>query len=368
MADLLKDRYDQAFIEQLVDILGHALSSFNGKIFYHQVFNKQWETLELKDRMRHIAMQITAFLSNDVKTLTREVLSIVDSARHFNVEEQGFEYMFLPEIIEKNCLDAPDESLSALRELTQFVSCEFAVRPFIDRYQDRSLDFLRGCTAHKSHHVRRWASEGSRPLLPWAMVLQGLKKDPKPILPVLEPLMNDNSEYVRRSVANNLNDISKHHPELVLTFVQNRLGISQETDKLIKHSLRTLLKKGDQRALSSFGLGPDPHLEVVNFELSPSTITMESEVRLTFTVKNTGSETKKLRLEYALYFLRKNGSHSKKVFKISERQINSSEILTMEKRHVFRKISTRSYYSGKHSCSLVVNGVEGQALQFNLKA
>jgi 3-methyladenine DNA glycosylase AlkC len=88
----------------------------------------------------------------------------------------------------------------------------------------------------QNHDVRRLASEGCRPRLPWAMALPQFRKDPSPALPILEKLKNDESDYVRKSVANNLNEISKDHPQLVLDICERWYGQTANTDWLVKHA------------------------------------------------------------------------------------------------------------------------------------
>jgi 3-methyladenine DNA glycosylase AlkC len=159
------------------------------------------------------------------------------------MEDGGLVYIFLPDYIEQYGLEDFESSVKAIENVTRFVSCEFAVRPFILKYGGTMMKKMRTWSLHKSYHVRRLSSEGSRPRLPWAISIPELKKDPSPILPILENLKNDPSEWVRRSVANNLNDIAKDHPGLVIELARKWKGISRETDAIIKHGSRTLLKK-----------------------------------------------------------------------------------------------------------------------------
>lgn len=367
MAEPLKNIYNRAFFEQLTSALTQVLKGFDSESFIEMVQNEEWQTLELKDRMYKITSCLRQVFPRDLRQSLLTIDATIQALRAQGCREQGFEYMFLPDFVEKYGIDHPDESLSSLRSITMFVSSEFAVRPFIDRYPQTSLDFLLTCAQDSNHHVRRWASEGCRPLLPWSMVLQDLKKDPSPILPILELLMDDASEYVRRSVANNLNDISKNHPDLVLSFCKKWIGRSKATDKLIKHGLRTLLKAGNTEALTLFGIGPDPSLVLSAFSLVKPKVAMGHALQMNFNLANTSEEEKSVRIEYAMYFLRKNGIHSKKVFKLSERNLKSHELISLEKRHIFRPITTRTYYPGVQKCSVIINGIESKLLEFILE-
>lgn len=141
-------------------------------------------------------------------------------------------------------------SMHAQYELTRRFSAEFSIRPFLVKWQDRTLKQLLSWTNDDDPHVRRLCSEGTRPRLPWAMRLQGFAKDPTPVLPILERLKDDPELYVRRSVANHLGDIAKDHPELVLELCTRWLSKASADRKwLIRHALRYPAKKGDKRAL-----------------------------------------------------------------------------------------------------------------------
>lgn len=161
--------------------------------------------------------------------------------------------MFFPDYIERFGMEDYAVAVGTMERLTAFTSCEFAVRPFIKKHEGQMLEQMLGWSEHSSHHVRRLASEGSRPRLPWAMALPKLKKDPSPILPILENLKVDSSEYVRRSVANNLNDISKDNPDVALSVFRDWIGHSPETNRIVKHGCRTLLKQGVPEAMELFG-------------------------------------------------------------------------------------------------------------------
>ena len=197
------------------------------------------------------------------------------------------------------------------------------------------------------------------------MALPALKRDPAPTRPILENLKHDDCEIVRRSVANNLNDISKDNPAVTLELAQNWLGANAATDALIKHGCRTLLKQGNPAALALFGFDA-ASFEVVDFALHTPRVAMGQTLDFSFRIANRANQPKILRLEYALFFLRKNGQQSKKVFKISEREINAGKTLSLEKKHRFKPITTRRYYAGAHAVALIVNGAEQQRFEFEL--
>ncbi|MCC5940210.1 MAG: DNA alkylation repair protein, partial [Balneolaceae bacterium] len=210
---------------------------------------------------------------------------------------------------------------------------------------------------HHHSHVRRLASEGCRPRLPWAMALPRFKKDPAPILPILENLKDDPSEFVRRSVANNLNDISKDHPKLVLEIGKRWIGADVNRDKIIKHACRTLLKSGDVRALELFGFLEPSDIEILHFECD-SSVNMGKHLKFSFIVKNGGKKRSKVRIEYGIDYMKSNGSTNRKIFQISETVLKSGESKEFMRTQSFKKLTTRKHYPGRHALAILVNGRE----------
>ena len=276
----------------------------------------------------------------------------------------GLEMIFIPDFIEVFGIDDFETSVDAMEKITTTMTCELAVRPFIVKYQDKMLSRLIKWSENENHHIRRLASEGSRPRLPWAMSLPQFKKDPSPILPVLEKLKNDSSEYVRRSVANNLNDISKDHPDLSLKIAKKWKGESKETDKLVKHAMRSLLKSNFPGSMQLFGYSKPRDVLVDYFEVNNSNVKVGARLKFSFSIRNKGKKTSLIRLEYGVYFLLANGKNNRKVFKISERKLSQGEEIKIIREHSFKQITTRKYYPGKHQVSLIVNGEEKEKGDF----
>jgi 3-methyladenine DNA glycosylase AlkC len=211
---------------------------------------------------------------------------------------------------------------------------------------------------HRNEHVRRLASEGSRPRLPWGMRLPALIADPSPLVPILEKLRADPSEMVRRSVANNLNDIAKDHPAFVLDLARRWHGENDATDALLKHACRTLLKRGDAGALRLFGHDHEVQARIIDLRLSETRLPIGGTLGFSFTVALKQKEAAKLRLEYAVDFVKASGATSRKVFKISERRFDAGERARIARRHRFTDFSTRKHYAGPHRIAMLVNGIE----------
>jgi len=366
MSSLLKDIYSRSFYNQFADILLPIIPAFEKKQFLSAIFTKAFEEKELKDRMKHTSAVLHRFFDRSFNEVPPLFDQILDAVRKHPLGENSFPFMFLPDYVETYGINDYAHAVKAIESVTQFVSCEFAVRPFILRYNDRMMKQMLTWASHKDHKVRRLASEGSRPRLPWAMALPALKKDPSPVLPILEKLKNDPHEWVRRSVANHLNDIAKDNPKTVIAIARRWKGTSAETDAVIKHGCRTLLKQGDATILALYGLtGKEVALKDLKI-LTPVTKT-GGDLRFVFAVTNNSKKAQVIRLEYAVYYKKQNGSLSKKVFKISERVYEPKEHAVITRKQSFRVITTRKFYPGEHRLSIIINGDEKQMSGFELR-
>jgi len=349
MSDLLKHRYSPAYVARLGAALTKVWPKFDAAGFQRAVLGGGWSRLELKQRMRRLSTMLHRFLP---LPYPKQIEVLWKVAPSFG----GLEGMLFPDFIEQFGLDDFETSIGALEYFTQFSSSEFAVRPFLLRYAARMLRVMRQWAAHKNEHVRRLASEGSRPRLPWAMALPAFKKDPSPTLPILATLRVDPSDYVRRSVANHLNDIAKDHPELVLEIASRWLKANPATAGLVKHACRTLLKRGDSRALALFGYQRSESVDVLGLRLSASTLRLGDDLCFQFVVQHRAPAPLPLRLEYAVDFVKADGKTNRKIFQISEGLFVPHQPRQFERKHRFRDFTTRHHYDGEHRLSILVNG------------
>ena len=354
---LLKDLYSPAFYKNLANALLAVMPSFNKQRFISQIFTDDFSNKELKARMRHTTEVLHAFMPSDFKKAVSILRSLIQELQKSGTQADGLAYIFLPDYIELYGIDDFKTSVRALEEITQFVSCEFAVRPFIIRYGDEMMNQMKTWSLHKNDKVRRLASEGSRPRLPWAMAIPELKKDPSLIFPILENLKKDPSEWVRRSVANNINDIAKDHPDLVIGLAKKWKGAGKETDAIIKHGSRGLLKKGHVQILNHYGL-KSKNIRVTGLRIQTPVVKLGGSLAFSFAVSNLDKKKQTVRLEYALYYNKSNGQLSKKMFKISEKVYEPGIKSEVQRKQSFRKITTRVFYPGKHKLSIIVNGEE----------
>ena len=366
MGTPFKDFYNLKFLQEYSTILIKVYPLFQAETFCDIVTSSDWAELELKQRMRRISETLGRILPNDFKESMSILISSIDELEQAPFKHMGIEFMILPDFIARYGIEDFNTSVKAIERVTPFITCEFAVRPFIIKYPDKMMRQMNQWSIHENKHVRRLSSEGSRPRLPWAMALPEFKKNPKPVLPILEQLKTDDSEYVRRSVANNLNDIAKDHPELVLKIAQSWYGTNKETNALIKHGLRTLLKTNYPGALELIGYGSPKSFVLSKLSLLTAKVNDGERVVFAFSLENTSKKSQMLRMEYAVYFLLSNGKHSRKVFKISERNIKSKESFDIQRHHSFKLITTRKYYKGKHFIAPIINGVENKKLGFLL--
>ncbi|PKH06093.1 DNA alkylation repair protein [Moritella sp. Urea-trap-13] len=357
MAELFKDVYCPAFYDQFSGVLTKVLPEFDTVKFNQMIFNECFADYELKQRMHHTAEVLHYFMPVDFSIAVGVLKSIIEELREQGIKEQSIEYMFLPAYIEMYGIDDYDRAVDGFEFVTQYTSCEFAVRPFIIRYSAEMLAQMQTWTTHESRHVRRLASEGSRPRLPWAMALPELKNNPSPLLPILTALKQDECEVVRRSVANNLNDIAKDNSDVVVQIATQWLGHNEETDKLVKHACRTLLKQAQPDIMALFGFQQDL-IKLTAMAITTPVVKVGDKLHFDFTIENTNNQPQKLRLEYGLYYLKKNGSLARKVFKISERIIAGNTQEQLSRHQSFKVISTRVFHLGIHKLTIIINGQE----------
>lgn len=366
---LFKDIFFKpGFIHELSAALATVIPSFNKKAFQEKVFDKEWKHKELKQRTRHIVNVLHDLLPAHFPDAAKIIVKVVEHMRMQPIREGSFGYICLPEYIEVYGTGHYKESVKAMETVTQFMSCEFAVRPFILKYEDKMMKQMLAWSLHKDARVRRLSSEGCRPRLPWAVALPRFKKDPTLILPILENLKEDKDIWVRKTVANNLNDISKDNPELAVGIFKRWLGSSKETDWIVKHAARTLLKQGNTEVMGLFGFKKDKNIVLRELVVSTPQVKMGRDLAFSFDLINKGKQPQVIRVEYGMYYVKANGSHSKKVFKISEREYAPGSTVSVKRKQSFKPITTRVYYPGMHKVSIIINGHEEAISEFELIA
>ncbi|QKF81555.1 DNA alkylation repair protein [Halarcobacter ebronensis] len=348
MAEQLKNVYTKNYIKNLSDKIQKQYEDFDSLGFENAIFDKSWSSLELKQRMRHIATTLNKFLLVSYKKQL-EILKIVSK------DFSGFEAMFFQDFVEVFGLDDFENSMVALEVFTIDSSSEFAIREFILRYEDKTMAQMKLWAKADNEHLRRLASEGCRPRLPWAVALPSFKQNPIKVLEIIELLKNDKSKYVQKSVANNLNDISKDNPDILVKFLLENYGKTKELNWICKHASRTLLKQGEKRVLKLFGYEELSSVEVKNFSVDKE-VELQEELNFSFELVSF-EEIGNVRLEYIIYYKKANNRHNKKIFMITQNRIKTKN-KTFVKKQSFKDMTTRKHYKGEHFISIVINGKE----------
>ncbi|RYD78229.1 MAG: DNA alkylation repair protein [Sphingobacteriales bacterium] len=369
MAEPLKNIYNDLFFAELKTSLQKAFNEFDYKSFLKEVQDKDWPLLELKQRMRRLSTALhNHFKGNYEKRLT-QLLKLVDALpAQSKVQYSGLAYMYIPDFLAQYGLDNMNLSLKAMEKINLITSCEFAIRPYLLANEKIVMKQMLAWSKHPHENIRRFASEGCRPRLPWGAAIPSLKKDPSAIIPILENLKNDASVYVQKSVANNLNDISKDNPQLVIDIVKKWQGQSPVTDWILKHACRGLLKSGHKEVLQLFGTSASVQCDIKNFSIRPQQLKIGEPFSFEFKMNLKEKEDAKLRLEYAIYYQKANGTLSKKIFKINEGLYQHGKSYSFSRKHSFKDLTTRKHHAGKHIIAIVVNGNECSSIAFMLKA
>lgn len=369
--------YNEQFFDKFTKDLKLVIHDFDACDFVSQVMDDQWEKREYKQRIMHMATVLQKFLPADYREAIAKILELLDYVKNTlpdfsKIDDKNFglltlEYgAILDKYVEQYGMDDYETSVKAIERITQFTSCEFATHSFIIKYQDKMMEQMLSWSKHEHWGVRRLASEGCRPRLPWAAALPKLKDNPAPIIPILENLKNDPSRFVRLSVANNLNDISKDNPETVIELAKRWKGESKEVEWVIKHGCRTLLKQGNPEVMKLFGFDPIKGIGMEKFRVLTPTVKIGESLEFSFNLLNNNDKKTKLRLEYGVYYRKADGTLSRKVHKISEKDYAGGSLTQITRKHSFRVVTTRRFHPGLHRVAVIINGNEFEKHDFEL--
>lgn len=355
--------YDIQFDEQKFEQQLHFFSVEQGE--------DDWPLLSLMQRLRAAAKALHYVMPEECGA------DVVVKALQKNQSLSGWLSLICCEYIGIHQQLSLEQGLDSLQKLTEFFSAEFAIRHFILRQPDRVLAVLQSWLDHENHHIRRLVSEGTRPRLPWGVRLPIFIEQPELVLPLLFALRDDSEEYVRRSVANHLNDIAKDHPALVIETAKSWLsdhelqGLSSDQQnnrmKLIRHACRTLFKQANSDALALFGYGGVEGIKC-DISVQSSVVPWGGELIFELAVNGEDAKDNKYMIDYVIYHQKANGKLAPKVFKWLDR----NEVLTngndFQKKHSFKAISTRKYYPGLHRIEIIMNGISKAEVEFELSA
>jgi len=360
-----KNLVNEKVVRSFARLIQKVEPSFKSSSFLKLIPNLS--ELELKARVSLIA----EYLNKNLVSSYPENLTVLRKVIAFR-ELKGFELWPISEYISQFGLNHYEESLEAMYELTQQFTAEFAVRPFLIKDYKKVFKYLSRHVKDENVHIRRWISEGTRPLLPWGQKIHLFEKDPSLTTKFLEALKYDDELYVRKSIANHLNDLSKNNPNYVISTLENWLKeapeIHQDKIKWItKHALRTLIKKGDLSALKLIGIKGSAQVEIESLKLSKKKYILNDTLNLSFTLHSTAKTKQLIVVDYIISFLKKDGKYGKKVFKLKTFEILPRQSILMTKNHSLRLITTMKYYSGLHTIGIQINGKNLSQVSFDFK-
>jgi len=374
VAEPFKNKFNQKIIKGMGQHFKNQYPEFDAQGFY-TLASTNLEALELKQRSEQIMNAMVEYLPADYQKAGEVILASLSPAPDADifastVDDSGIAGWAIMPITHYVGLYGQHHfalSMNLLKELTKRFSSEFGIRFFLLNDPQKTLSVVQEWATDNNRHVRRLASEGIRPRLPWAMQLPLFIKAPSPIINVLSLLKDDEDEYVRRSVANNLNDISKDHPDLVADITEKwMVGANKNRIKLLRHACRTLIKQGHKKALSVFGYH-SAEIKQVSMTLHTPEVTLGNTLQFTVSASSNAQHEQPLMIDYVIYHQKANGTLSPKVFKWRKRTLMPAETLSLSKQHPIKKITTRKYYQGLHSIEIMINGVAVAKTDFNLQ-
>lgn len=325
--------------------------------------------LPLRQRVDVLQAALLADIPGSYADLAQVVRTVLDGPVPFS----GWEVWPVTTAVATKAVDeggraAFDDAMALLARLTQLLTSEFAVRTLINYDPDRALEVMSSWARSQNEDVRRLASEGTRPYLPWAIRVTALTQRAGATVPILDELYRDPSEYVRRSIANHLNDLSRDHSDLVVQTATRWLADPDtNTAWVVRHGLRTLVKRGHPGALALLGFAPSvSSLTIDGPHVDHEVVMAGHSIELRASIRNDGDTTVHLMVDYVIHHFKANGQQTPKTFKLTTATLNPGESVNLRREHSFRVITTRRYYAGPHAVSLQINGVQTAPTEFEL--
>ncbi len=358
MAEPLKNHFGVEIPIKIAGMISPVFSKFDANAFIQEVLDG-YEALELMPRGWRIARTLGSYLPDDYQAAIEILLASLGPKLETTENFGMAPFLYLPHVffVAEHGIEHFEISMDAQYELTQRFSAEFSIRPFIERYPAATMKRLKNWAEDPEAHVRRLVSEGTRPRLPWAPRLRQFQKNPRPVLTLLELLKDDPELFVRRSVANNLNDIGKDHPSILVKTTRKWMkNSSDERRWLIRHALRSAVKRADPGALEVLGFGDDSNLSIANGIITPTPAVIGGAVTMAFDVTNEDSKHRRILVDFRVHFVKANGKTSPKVFKLKTINLAPQETMGMNKKISLAEMTTRKHYPGIHKIDIILNG------------
>lgn len=369
-APKLKDLINARLVRELADELSSADPTFDAAGFIARGV-RGLNRLELIARAWHVAEAMHAFLPASFANAARVVVASLGPELATADEGAMGSLRYLPHgcFLQKYGLGDFDAAMHAQYELTKRFTAEFSIRPFLVRYPEATYTRLQTWARDGNVHVRRLVSEGTRPRLPWAPRLRAFQQDPTPVLALLELLKDDPERYVQQSVANNLNDIAKDHPEVVIDVAGRWLVDASPARRwIVTHALRSLVKQGHRGALTALGASAAPEVEVTPAVLTPRRVSLEGALRFTFSVASKATKAQDLLVDYVVHFVKANGATRPKVFKLRRFELPAPGRVELSGVISFATMTTRRPYPGRHKLEAMINGVVYPLAEFDVRS
>lgn len=349
MADALKDMFNISYYRALANELKKVDKHFNDKKFIADV-TKDIQQLSLNERLRNTSVVLNKYFTHDYKKTIEIMKDVVPQLRG------GYTTLVFPDYVGLFGKEDMDTSLDALKYFTQFGSSEFAIREFLKMDFSGTIRVMEKWAEDNNVHVRRLASEGSRARLPWSFKLDKVIKDPRSTYRIIEALKTDTEPYVKKSVANHLNDISKDNPDYMLSVIGKWDRSNEHTAWIAKHASRTLIKKGNPKTLAVFNFEKNVKVELLNFKLNKTKIKLGDTLMFSFDIVSKAAKAEKLVVDYIVHYCKSGKQTTQKVFKLKEIELGGKQSITAKKAQLFKDFSTRKHYPGKHRIEIMING------------
>lgn len=345
----LSNFFNETYYLHLSNLIKEVYPAFQKNKFYKDVIF-ELEKYELMQRLRNTALLFHKYLTNDYRKNVEILKEVVKN------EPPHFRNLIFPDYVQLFGIDDYEFSLDALTYFTQFSSSEFAVRHFILKDEKRTIQEMEKWSKSDNFHIRRLASEGSRPRLPWSFKLHSIDKNPKITSKILENLKEDKELYVKKSVANHLNDFSKDYPNFVLETLKTWDLNNLDSLWIAKHATRTIVKQGNKDALKLFGFTNEVKIRVENFITNKDKIKLGDTLNFSFDIISDSDSSQNLVIDYIIHYNKKNEKHTTKVFKLKNYNLNPSENLKVTKNQTFKDFTTRKHFLGEHFIEIQING------------
>ena len=358
MAERLKDRYGEDVPRRIAAMIAAVHPGFPARAFVRTALDG-YAQLDLMARGQQVARALHAHLPAHFPEAAAILVRSLGPALGAGGGDGMAPFVYLPHVlyVAEHGLGHFEDAMRAQYELTQRFTAEFSIRAFIERHPQETLARLAQWTRDPSAHVRRLVSEGTRPRLPWARRLRDFQRDPRPVLALLELLKDDTELYVRRSVANNLNDIGKDHPGLLFATARRWLEDADANRRwLVAHALRSAVKRGERGALEALGFGGKAPVAVRRVSITPRCVPVGSAVAIAFEVANTGRRPAQVLVDFRVHFVKANGRSAPKTFKIRRFTLAPGEAVRLARKVSLAPMTTRRHYPGRHVVEALING------------